>query len=109
MKKNKFSRWRFFITDEDKLVIFLNKIQFSYFYSIPFLKQMSSGDQYNNFYIPKKQGGFRLISSPYSFLKHTQECISLLFETLYQPNENTFGFISDKSIVDKAYGACFSW
>lgn len=109
MKKYKTKRWRLTITSEEYLVYILNKIRkrkdilnHKGYFKLSTLKEYADGKHYVNFYRPKKKGGFRLISSPQRNLRYIQTCIAVLFNSIYRPNENTFGFIDGKSIVDNA-------
>lgn len=72
------------------------------FLHVPVLKNLSSGKSYHHFYIPKKNGGKRHISSPFKELKYVQLGLAIMFNSIYRPHENAFGFINNKSIVDNA-------
>lgn len=59
-------------------------------------------NMYCEFEIPKKNGGFRKISSPIPQLKAYQEIINIILQSVFIPHKNAFGFIPGKSIVDNA-------
>lgn len=68
------------------------------FYSNPKL----ATDVYEEFKIPKKSGGFRVIHSPDSGLKSIQRALSLILQCIFDPHPKASGFVQDKSIVDNA-------
>lgn len=57
---------------------------------------------YTHFIVKKKNGDDRIICAPDSRLKQVQRCLNILFQALYTPQENAFGYIKGKSIVDNA-------
>jgi hypothetical protein len=58
--------------------------------------------RYNHFEIRKKTGGYRDICAPCAGLKQIQYCLSSIFQVLYTPHHNAYGFLPEKSIVDNA-------
>lgn len=59
--------------------------------------------RYRNFEIPKKSGGKRQISAPYSqSYMHLLRYIAIILQFIYQPSAHTMGFVPGKSIVDNA-------
>jgi len=58
--------------------------------------------RYFQFSVKKKSGGERIICAPCKGLKEIQNCLNLVFQVLYRPHKNAFGFIPDKSIVHNA-------
>lgn len=58
--------------------------------------------RYNTFMIKKKSGGDRIITAPNVGLKAFQRCLNYIFQIVYTPNNNAFGFIPHKSVVDNA-------
>lgn len=59
--------------------------------------------RYRNFEIPKKSGGKRQISAPYSqSYMHLLRYIAIILQSIYQPSAHTMGFVPGKSIVDNA-------
>lgn len=60
-------------------------------------------NRYVTFLIPKKKNGeFRTISSPCKSLKTIQQCLNVLFQSVYTPHGAATGFIPKRSIVDGA-------
>lgn len=104
MKKRKYRLYkRFFIKSEEGLVKTIGIIRRRYrSYDLSFLKMIANGHYYTNFYISKKNGGLRFISKPNGVLADIQMCLVAIFKTIYRPNENVFGFIENKSIIDNA-------
>ena len=59
--------------------------------------------RYRNFEIPKKSGGVRKISAPYSEnYMHLLRYVATILQAIYNPSVHTMGFITGKSIVDNA-------
>ena len=59
--------------------------------------------RYCNFEIPKKSGGMRQISAPYSqSYKHLLRYVGMILQSIYEPSVHTMGFVPGKSIVDNA-------
>jgi len=58
--------------------------------------------RYYQFQISKKSGGERTINAPCKGLKEIQNCLNIIFQALYTPHKNAYGFILNKSIVDNA-------
>ena len=86
--------------------ILLTKYHLSSFFGIkwyPFKKLLSSiNENYTQFRISKKRGGFRVIDSPNYNLKQIQE--KILQQILYRItiNDSSFGFVKNRSIIDNA-------
>ncbi len=59
-------------------------------------------NRYTQFSIPKKTGGQRMISAPNKGLKQIQYCLNIIFQVLFTPHQNAYGFLPEKSIVDNA-------
>ena len=59
-------------------------------------------NRYVQFSIKKKTGGARVILAPCKGLKEIQMCLNTVFQALYTPHKNAFGFVQEKSIVDNA-------
>lgn len=59
-------------------------------------------NRYSTFDIPKKTGGVRTIHAPNRGLKQIQRCLNIIFQSLYVPNKNAYGFVPSKSIADNA-------
>lgn len=109
MEKYRISRWSLTMRSEKHLVTTINKIwrepsvlNRNGGFKLLSLKKYSDGCHYISYKIPKKHGGFRLISVPCKKLYYIQKCIAVLLNSIYRPNENTFGFIDGKSIVGNA-------
>ncbi len=58
--------------------------------------------RYEEFFIRKKSGDKRLISSPVKGLKLLQKALALVLQCVYEPQEAVMGFVPGKSIVDNA-------
>lgn len=59
--------------------------------------------RFRNFEIPKKSGGTRQISAPYSqSYMHLLRYIAIILQSVYEPSAHTMGFVPGKSIVDNA-------
>lgn len=59
--------------------------------------------RYRNFYIPKKSGGMRKISAPYSLsYKYLLRYVGLILQSVYEPSAYAMGFVPQRSIVDNA-------
>ena len=68
-----------------------------------FLDEIWEKDKYSYFYIPKKSGGFRQISKPKNFgLIHIQASLNFYLNLVYEPNENSHGFIWKRNILTNA-------
>lgn len=68
------------------------------YHSFPKLNQY----RYLKFSIKKKSGGERIILAPNNGLKAIQQCLNTLFNCIYTPQNNIFGFVPQRSIVDNA-------
>ena len=97
-----FKNWRFKVQTEDGFAQFLSIMEHLHYYNAEYFRQFTSGYDYANFNIPKKHGGYRYISNPIHPLKIIQSSIASFFEIVYKPNDNAFGFIKKRSIVDNA-------
>lgn len=63
----------------------------------------SAQERYINFEIPKKnKNETRPISAPKYKLKTIQKCLNEMFNAIFEPHRNSFGFIPSKSVVDNA-------
>ena len=59
--------------------------------------------RYRQFEIPKKSGGTRQISAPYSqSYMHMLRYVAIILQSVYEPSAHTMGFVPGKSIVDNA-------
>lgn len=59
--------------------------------------------RYRNFEIPKKSGGKRKISAPYSkSYMHLLRYVAMILQSIYEPSAHTMGFTPGRSIVDNA-------
>lgn len=58
--------------------------------------------RYTRFKIAKKSGGTREIMAPCKGLKVILRCLNLVFSTVYQPNDSSYGFTKKRTIVDNA-------
>ena len=59
--------------------------------------------RYRDFEIPKKSGGKRKISAPYSqSYMHLLRYVGLILQSVYEPSAHAMGFVPGKSIVDNA-------
>ena len=67
-----------------------------------YIQNKSKSKKYVQFRIPKKSGEERIINAPCKGLKQIQYCLNTIFQLLYTPHTNAFGFIPGKSIVDNA-------
>ena len=61
-----------------------------------------SATRYNNFSIPKKRGGERIIYSPVGSLKTIQRCLNFVLQCVFSPHKAATGFVPGKSITDNA-------
>ena len=71
---------------------------FNYYKNI----KLSSDVRYKTFSIPKKSGKPRIISAPASGLKMIQECLNIIFQAFYSPNEYACGFVPNRNVSDGA-------
>ncbi len=74
---------------KDRLLIYL-------LYVMPIQKK------YVSFFVPKRSGGSRLISSPAISLKVTQRRLNQVLNTVYSAKEQVTGFVQNRSIVSNA-------
>lgn len=91
----------------DELIERLNYIRrrilkISGMFRLPEVLRIKGEPTYNHFFIPKKNGGKRLIHSPHRDLAFLQYCLSLLLKEYYIPNPHTCGFIDGRSIIYNA-------
>ena len=61
-----------------------------------------NSQRYRQYHVRKKSGGERTICAPCNGLKAIQKCLNVVFQALYTPHINTYGFVPDKSIVGNA-------
>jgi RNA-directed DNA polymerase len=59
-------------------------------------------EKYRIFYIHKKSGGMRTITSPISALRIIQSKLNQIFRLVYKPGPSIHGFVLNKSIVSNA-------
>ncbi len=57
---------------------------------------------YTQFEIPKKSGGFRIITAPQTSLKILQSKVNQIFTSIYKPKPSTHGFTIGKNVVTNA-------
>jgi len=69
-----------------------------FYYDVDYSKK----SYYENFEIPKKNGGNRIIKAPVARLKNLQKKLSLLLDEMFVPHSCAHGFIKEKSIVTNA-------
>lgn len=67
-----------------------------------FLPAWLRSSAYRNFRIPKKSGGFRLITAPTGRLKEIQSVLNVILQTFFTPSPHTFGFVAGRNIRDNA-------
>lgn len=113
MKKYETYKKHLTIRTEQQLVDVLNEIRnkenilgIGGYFDLNEIKKLATKNSYTFFSIPKKRGGKRQICSPDNYLAFLQLCIAVLLNSLYKPNENVFGFVNGKSIVDNAKKHC---
>lgn len=58
--------------------------------------------RYQQFTVKKKSGGERTIHAPNKGLKAIQRCLNLVLQAMYDVDENAFGFVPGRSILDNA-------
>lgn len=58
--------------------------------------------RYHDFYIAKKSGGKRHISTPVSGLKSIQTYLNIILQAIYEPSPWAMGFVQNRSVVDNA-------
>ncbi|MBR9833500.1 RNA-directed DNA polymerase [bacterium] len=61
-----------------------------------------SKNRYKTFVVKKKSGGERIIQAPKKEFKSILKPLNLVFQTVFEPHKNAFGFVPQKSIVDNA-------
>lgn len=64
--------------------------------------KLSGAKRYRTFYVKKKSGKDRQISAPATGLKLIQQCLNLIFQAHYTPNEYACGFVPNRNITDGA-------
>lgn len=64
--------------------------------------KLSGAKRYRTFCIKKKSGKDRQISAPATGLKLIQQCLNLIFQAHYTPNEYACGFVPNRNITDGA-------
>lgn len=62
----------------------------------------SGSKRYRTFTIKKKSGKLRVINAPTKTLKIIQICLNEIFQVFYDPTDNAFGFVPQRSIADGA-------
>lgn len=58
--------------------------------------------RYKKFYIKKKSGELREILAPIKNLKLIHRCLNNIFKSIYNTQEQAYGFVENKSITDNA-------
>jgi RNA-directed DNA polymerase len=58
--------------------------------------------RYKTFVVKKKSGGERIIQAPIKGFKSILKPLNLIFQTVFEPHKNAFGFVPQMSIVDNA-------
>lgn len=59
--------------------------------------------RYYSFQIPKKKKGeFRTIDAPCEGLKTIQQCLNVIFQSVYTPHLAAVGFVPNRSVIDGA-------
>lgn len=66
------------------------------------LYKLNNERKYKEFQINKRTGGVRIISAPISSLKVYQKKLNHVFQIIYKPKSNVFGFCLNKSILHNA-------
>ena len=64
--------------------------------------KLSGANRYRTFCVKKKSGKDRQISAPATGLKLIQQCLNLIFQAHYTPNEYACGFVPNRNITDGA-------
>lgn len=64
--------------------------------------KLSGANRYRTFCVKKKSGKDRQISAPATGLKLIQQCLNLIFQAHYTPNEYACGFVPNKNLTDGA-------
>ena len=67
-----------------------------------FINPARNKNSYRTFRIPKKTGGFRVISAPKALLKSFLSYTNILLQAFYEAPEYVTGFIPAKCVVDNA-------
>lgn len=94
------------------LLNLLNKIKMSelgdkgYPFIMPhlnyFINPQRNKKSYKEFRIPKKSGGFRVISAPKNLLKSFLTYTNRILQAFYEAPDYVTGFVPEKSVVDNA-------
>ncbi|WP_336827983.1 reverse transcriptase family protein [Sphingobacterium multivorum] len=61
-----------------------------------------SRHKYKTFAIRKKDGGSRIIKAPNYKLKTILKCLNWLFNTLFIPHNNAYGFVKNRNVANNA-------
>lgn len=67
-----------------------------------YMSKRSREAAYFSFEIPKKSGGTRHICAPMAELKHIQQSLNLMLQTLCEPSAEATGFVPGRSVVTNA-------
>lgn len=67
-----------------------------------FINPARNSESYKTFQIPKKSGGFRVISAPKALLKSFLTYTNILLQAFYEAPDYVTGFVPGKSVVDNA-------
>lgn len=98
------------IKNLNELIFLLNFINRQVFsdnqkFSLEYISELikhGTDSQYKTFSIPKKSGGERVIFSPEEELKKIQQCLNVLFQSVYNVHPAAMGFVPGRSIVSNA-------
>lgn len=72
------------------------------FRQVKYFTDYEKNYKYRTFGIPKKSGGERTIHSPQGNLEIIQNILHRIFQSIYCPAPNAYGFVKGKSIIDNA-------
>ncbi len=72
-------------------------------YLMQFQENINAHRKYVTFRIPKKTGGYRVITAPVKEIKDLQRKINSLLQQVYKPKGPAQGFVASKSIVSNAH------
>lgn len=80
----------------------LNILTAAHFYNLCIQVHPFPNKYYHTFTIKKKSGKDRVIDAPCDSLKTIQQCLNMIFQALFIPNEVSIGFLPNRSIADGA-------
>lgn len=87
-----------FSSDRD----FVSYLGFNYAWFVENVYSKKNTEKYRVFFIPKKSGDQRKITSPNNDLKEIQSRLHAVLTTIYKPKASTQGFIEARSILTNA-------